>query len=123
MVFADWLGSSRVRMTTPSASWSQRMVVLSALISDTLQDRGDAHAAADAQRGQAVTEVLALEFVHERAQDHAAGGAQRMAHGDRAAVDVDLVHVKAHVADEAQDDGGEGLVDLHQVEVIDGQPG
>src|SRR6201999_1273710 len=109
MVLADWLGSSRVRMTTPSASWSQRIVVLSAVISDALHDRGDAHAAADAQRGQAVAQVLALELVDQRAQDHPAGGAERMAHGDGAAVDDDLVHVPAHVLDVAQDDGGEGL--------------
>src|SRR6185437_13416652 len=112
MVLADWLGSSRVRMTTPSPSFSQRMVVLSALISDALHNRGDAHAAADAQRGQAVAQVLALELVDERAQDHPAGGAERVAHGDGATVDVDLVQVEAHVLDVAQDDGGEGLVDL-----------
>src|SRR6185437_2918771 len=115
MVLADWLGSSRVRMTTPSESWSQRMVVLSAVISDALHNRGDAHPAADAQGGQAVAQVLALELVDQGAQDHAAGGAQRVAHGDGAAVDVDLVHVPAHVLDVAQDDGREGLVDLDQV--------
>src|SRR6185437_11995966 len=105
-------------MTTPSASWSQRMVVLSALISDALHDRGDAHAAADAQRGQAVALLLALELIDERAQDHAAGGAEGVAHGDGAAVDVDLVHVPAHVLDVAQDNGGEGLVDLDQIDVV-----
>jgi hypothetical protein len=43
----------------------------------------------------------------------------RTTHGDRAAVDVDLLHVEAHVAHEAQDDGGEGLVDLDEVELVD----
>src|SRR4051794_26302189 len=42
-----------------------------------------------------------------------------MAHGDRAAVDVDLLHVEPHVAHEAQDDRGEGLVDLDEVELLD----
>src|ERR1700748_3522087 len=101
MVLADWLGSSRVRMTTPSSSCSQRIVLfsLAALISDALHNRGDAHTAADAQRGQAVAPLLTLELVDQRAQDHAAGGAERVTHGDGAAVDVDLVHVEAHVAD------------------------
>jgi hypothetical protein len=35
-----------------------------------------------------VLQVPALELVHQRAQDHGAGGSQRVAHGDRAAVDV-----------------------------------
>ena len=46
-----------------------------------------------------------------------------MAQRDRAAVDVDLVQGQAHVLDEAQHDGGERLVDLDQVDVVDGQPG
>lgn len=32
MVFADWFGSSRTRVTTPSRSCSQRMVVDSVLM-------------------------------------------------------------------------------------------
>ena len=35
----------------------------------------------------------ALEFVERGAEDHRAGRAERMAHGDRAAVDVDLARV------------------------------
>ncbi|CAM5409593.1 hypothetical protein SBADM41S_07159 [Streptomyces badius] len=31
IVFADWLGSSRTRVTTPVSSCSQRMVVLSVM--------------------------------------------------------------------------------------------
>ncbi len=31
MVFADWFGSSRTRVTTPVSSFSQRMVVLSVM--------------------------------------------------------------------------------------------
>src|SRR5690606_27022527 len=39
------------------------------------------------------------------------------------AVDVDLVQGQAHVLDEAQHDRGERLVDLDEVDVVDGQPG
>src|SRR3712207_7829924 len=55
-------------------------------------------------------------FRSQRAEDHAAGRAERVAHGDRAAVDVDLLHVEVHVADEAQHDRGERLVDLDEVD-------
>ena len=63
------------------------------------------------------------QLVDQRAEDHAAGRAERVAHGDRAAVDVDLLHVEAHVLDEAQHDRRERLVDLDQVEVVDREPG
>src|SRR5690606_25061006 len=86
-------------------------------------DGGDAHAAADAQGGQAVALVLALQFVDEGAEDHRAGGAERVTQCDGAAVDVDLVQGQAHVLDEAQHDRGERLVDLDEVDVVDGQPG
>ena len=46
-----------------------------------------------------------------------------MAERDRAAVDVDLVEGEAHVLDEAEHDGRERLVDLDEVDVVDGQPG
>jgi hypothetical protein len=99
MVLADWSGSSRTRVTTPVSS------------------------AAHAQGGEAVPLVLALQFVDEGAEDHRAGGAERVTEGDRAAVDVDLVQGQSHVPDEAQDDRRERLVDLDQVDVVDGQPG
>jgi hypothetical protein len=40
----------------------------------------------------------ALQLVQGGAQDHGAGGAQRVAHGDGAAVDVDAVERDAQVA-------------------------
>src|SRR3954447_24037137 len=91
--------------------------------SDALDDGGDAHAAADAERGQAALQVAALELVDQRAEDHRAGGAQRVAHRDGAAVDVDLLVVQVEVAHEAHGDRGERLVDLEQVDVVDGQAG
>src|SRR5688572_15828119 len=101
MVFADDEGSSSVRTTIPSASCSQRMVLLiRKRSSDSLDDGGDAHPAADAQGGQAVAQVAPLEFVDERAQDHGAGGAERVAHRDGATVDVDLLVVEPGVLHE-----------------------
>ena len=57
--------------------------------SDALDDRRDAHAAADAQRDEAGRLVAPLELVEDGAEQHRAGGAERVAEGDRAAVDVD----------------------------------
>ena len=45
-----------------------------------------------------------------------------MAHGDGAAVDVDLVLTHAHVLHELHDDGGKRLVDLEQIDVFHRQP-
>src|SRR5712691_10781038 len=58
--------------------------------SHPLNDRRGAHAGADAQGHQRGREVAAFQFVEHGAEDHGAGGAERMAHGDGAAVDVDL---------------------------------
>ncbi len=61
----------------------------------------------------------ALQLVERRAEDHRAGRAERMAHGDGAAVDVDLGGVELEGLHEAQHHRGEGLVDLEQVDVGD----
>src|SRR4051812_2105066 len=55
----------------------------------------DAHAAADAQSGEAFLGVAALHLVQQGGQDARAGGPHRVADGDGAAVDVDLVAVEA----------------------------
>ena len=51
MVLAPWSGSSIVSVTMPSASVSHAIMFV---ISDPLHNRGQAHAATDAQRHQAV---------------------------------------------------------------------
>src|SRR6478752_4811166 len=134
MVLALAVGSSRVSTTTPSSprSYFTAESVMScsftdlscgavrltgsrhALRSHQLDDRGDAHAAADAQRGQAALELTTLELVDQGAEDHRAGGAERVAHGDRATVDVGDLRGDVHVPHEAHRHRGEGLVDLEQ---------
>ena len=71
----------------------------------------------------AVSLVGALELVERGAEDHRAGGAERVAHGDGAAVDVDAGGVDVEGLHEAQHDRGEGLVDLEEVDVADGHAG
>ena len=50
-----------------------------------------------------------------------AGAAERMAEGDGAAVHVDLAHVGLELLLPGQHDRGERLVDLEQVDVVDGE--
>src|SRR6187200_3206485 len=128
MLLADWFGSSSVSTTTPSSPFSQRIAVGSVMVflvllafralSEPLDDGGDAHADADAERGEAVAERAPLDLVDQRAQDHAAGGAEGMAHGDGAAVHVHRGGVDLHVLHEAHRYRGEGLVDLPEVDLL-----
>ena len=86
--------------------------------SDGEQD-GVALAAAAAQRGGAEAAAAALELVQQGEGDPGAGHADRVAEGDGAAVDVDDVVGDAEVLHRGQADGGEGLVELEQVDVAD----
>src|SRR5690348_4769418 len=136
MVFALAVGSSSVRTTIPSASFSYftadsdiaflqgsgvsrqapgRLHLNQRERSDALDDGGDAHAAADAERGEAAAQVAPLELVDEGAEDHRAGRTERVTHGDRTAVDVGDLVGDAQVAHEPHRDRGERLVDLEQV--------
>ena len=62
-----------------------------------LDDHRDALAAADAGRGDAVALAAAPQLEHQRQQQPRAGGAERMAERDRAAVDVGPVAVEAEL--------------------------
>src|SRR5579862_9066095 len=117
MVLTGAPGASKVMVTRFSASFSNRTGETA--ISEALHDGRDAHAAAHAQRRQAVAQLAALEFVDQRAEDHRAGGAERMAHRDRAAVDVDDLVGQVHFLHEFHRHHGEGLVDFEQVDLLD----
>src|SRR5438270_8130507 len=53
----------------------------------TLDGQRDTHAAADAQRSDALLRVAALHFMQQRDQDAAARCTDRVTDGDRSAVD------------------------------------
>src|SRR6201989_1970483 len=78
-----------------------------------LDQRPGTEAAAAAHRHQAHLLVGALHLVPEGGAGP--GEPERVAEGDRAAVDVDAIHVRFELAAPGADDGGEGLVDLDQV--------
>src|SRR5271156_2938812 len=128
ITFIERPGMSQVTRATPSASVSKRKLVRFMVAglrsrSDAFDDRGGAHAAADAKRDERSALAGALEFVERGAKDHRSRGAERMAHGDRAAVDVDLARVDVERLKEAQNDRGEGLVDFEEVDVAHFHPG
>src|SRR4051794_38444383 len=90
---------------------------------EALDDHGHALATAAAHRLQAELLVVELEAVDQRAGDAGAGHAEGVAHGDGAAVHVQLVLVDAEVAGGRDDLRGERLVDLEQVDVADAETG
>ena len=59
-----------------------------------------------------------MQLINQDAQDHGAGGTQRVTHGDRTTIDVDLVVWHFHFFHEAHDDGGKGLVDFKQIDLV-----
>src|ERR1700687_2979426 len=113
---------SIVIVTMPSASFSYlKSLMTLAAPSDAFNDRGDAHAAANAHANQCALELAALQFVEHRRDQRSAGGPQRVAHRDGTADDVELLVRHIEVALQAQGHRGEGLVDFHEVNVVDGQ--
>jgi acyl-CoA synthetase (AMP-forming)/AMP-acid ligase II len=80
--------------------------------SGTLDDRGRGHPAAGAHRDEPGGQVAPFELVEHGLDEHGSGGADRMAKGDGAAIDVDPVFVDLQVADDLHRDGRERLIDL-----------
>ena len=80
-------------------------------------------AAAAAEGGRAGAAAAAGELEGEVQGDAVAGHAERVAHGDGAAVDVDDVGRDAQVVGGGDTDRGEGFVDLEQVDVGDAEAG
>src|SRR5260370_37508090 len=79
-------------------------------------DQGVALAAAPAEGCGAHASATALELHRQRQHEARAGGADGVPERHGAAVDVDLVLVDAELPGGVQGDGGEGLVDLVEVE-------
>src|SRR3981081_2407728 len=88
-------------------------------MSDPLDDHGDALAAADAHAGEAELDVALLHLVEEGDQDAGAAGADGVADGDGAAVDVEAVLGDGELAADGDGLGGEGLVELEEADVLD----
>src|SRR6266849_10406010 len=89
---------------------------------EPFDDAGDGLTEADAHRGDAVARVAALQLGEERRGDAGAGGAERMAERDAAAVRVDVARLVAlaerRVLQELEDDRRERLVHLYDPHVV-----
>ena len=83
-----------------------------------MQEQGLALAAAAAEAGGAEAAAAAAQLEGQVQRDPGAGGADRVAHRDRAAVDVDVARVDLQVAHRLQRDRRERLVDLVEVDVL-----
>src|SRR5699024_11571325 len=78
--------------------------------SHTLDDRGQPHAATDAQGYKGTLRLTPLQLVHHGAENHRTGRTERMPHRDRSTVDVDLFFRNIQIGHPLQHDGGECLV-------------
>ena len=65
-------------------------------LSDILEDRSNALSATDAQRGDAILQLLAPQLIHQRNGQTRATGRQEMADRNPAPIHVRLVAVQAH---------------------------
>src|SRR4030095_1494533 len=129
-----WKLRTPSHMVRPSAtSWSKEYLVGSCFTSQYcrgiarsergLEQPGGAHAAADAHRDDAPALALPLQLEQQRAGHPGTGHAVRMSDGDRAAVRVQLIHRDAEPVAAVHDLRGEGLVQLDDVDVVDGEAG
>src|SRR5277367_972212 len=84
-----------------------------------LYAHGDAHAAADTERGEPLFRVALLHLVKQRHQDARAGGANGMADRDRAAIDIDFAGVPTEVLVDRARLGGERFIGLDEIEIAD----
>src|SRR5258708_22645849 len=92
--------------------------------SDPLKDRRKAHAGADAHRDDAIFEFrVALHGADQRRDADGAGGAERMAEGDRSAQRIDLLRVEIERAQAGDGLRCEGFVKLDPVEIVLLDPG
>src|SRR6476659_6549528 len=91
--------------------------------SEPFDDGGVGETAALAHRLQAVAAAGALELVEQRGHETRTGAAERVAERDRAAVHVHTLHVGVVLLRPREDDGCERLVDLDEVDVVEGEAG
>src|SRR6185437_14196516 len=93
------------------------------LASRPLEDRRNPLAAADALRRERVALAFALQKRGGLAGDAGAGGTERMAKRDGAAIEIGFRLVDAELAHAGERLRGEGFIDLDDVDVLDGEAG
>src|SRR5437870_2483519 len=107
------------RMACPLTSCAARLNAFWRIrASNPLENGGDPLPCPDAHGRQAILRLAVLHEMNQRRGDARAAGAERVADGDGPAADVDLLRVGVEQLDDRQRLGGEGLVDLDQVDVF-----
>src|SRR5205807_4855554 len=102
-----WKAAERSRLRTSNEVVLQRP-----------DDGGVALAAAAAEGSSAGAATAAAQLVDEREQHAVAGHPDGVAQSDGAAVDVDDVVADPEVVHRRQSNGGEGFVELEEVDVL-----
>src|SRR3954451_1544991 len=122
-------GSARAsaRIAPPRMVSSRRpaICILNTLVERSYRfvDSGQTLADPDAEGGDAELAAAALQLADQGAGEAGAGAAEWVAEGDRAAVDVEPLFVDPELPGAGEDLGGEGLVQLDQVDLVDRQAG
>src|SRR2546425_5404461 len=80
--------------------------------------QGDGVAAAEAESSDAALEVAASELVEQGDENARAGGADGMADGDCAPIDVDFFGIEFQLARDGDGGDGKGFVELEEVNVF-----
>src|SRR3546814_53620 len=86
--------------------------------SDALDNSGSAKPVGGTQRDKACVEIAPLKLVQHCTKDHCTRCPEWMAHGNRAAIDVDLVVRNFHVAHIAKHDARKSFVQFEEVNVL-----
>src|SRR5215207_2442016 len=91
--------------------------------SDTLEDAGGTLPGSDAHRHHSVPEIASAQREDDGRGADRAGGAERMAEGDRAAHRIDLRRIQADRVDDGERLRSERLVQLDPAHVVELQAG
>src|SRR6516165_385874 len=116
ITFIERPGMSQVMTAMPSSPRA-RVRFAMAVASNPLDDRRGPHPGADAQGDQRGAAPGPLQLVEHGAEDHRTGGAERVSHRDRTAIDVDLLRIELEQLLVEQHHGREGFVELEQIDV------
>src|SRR3974390_332843 len=105
--------------SSESALGASALLFGSAFSMQRLDGQSDALAAADAQRDQAALETVTPHRVNEFCREHRARRANRVAVGDRTALDIHNVIGQSEFARDHNGDGGKGFIDLNPLDGSD----
>src|SRR5439155_21723294 len=119
VIIPSVMATSAVRASTPVPSTTVPPRMTRSSISQPLDDRHVGLSATFAHRLQAVAPAGALELVEQGRHQTHAGGTERVAERDGAPVHIDLGKVGPGLPLPCEHDGGERLVDLDEVDVVE----